>query len=374
VAQSSWTRPATASILTGLQPVRHGATSVERGLAPDVKTLAETLRDAGYETVAFVTNVNVGAGFGFDRGFDRYEHLPERVDTREVYVGADEVHAAAEVWSTQRASTAPFFLYLHVSDPHAPYTPGVARTAAEGHAQDGRLAGVPTPVSGDDAARLRRLYDAEIRELDAAIGDLRRRLEAAGVFDDSLFVLVSDHGEEFGEHGGLGHGRTLNEEQLRIPLLLRLPGGRGGGRVVDRLVRQIDVVPTILASTGVAPSAPIDGKPLLEATGAVSEVASLEAIADTDLLVDGATALVTEEWKVIRERRGRPLEAYDLTADPEERYDRAADWPVRTGYAQQRFLESAARRVPWFADPSGASTLDEATAARLRALGYLTTP
>jgi hypothetical protein len=274
IAQAPWTRPSMASIMTGQLPPVHGAVTLRDRLGRDLPTLAEAFRAAGYQTAGFVTNLNVAAPFGFDRGFDRYEHLAEDPTTPEVYVPADRLHETVLAWLEQRAQDRPFFLYLHASDVHTqrpspdmerrllgrPRWPRLTRGAAG--ADGGKLSLTAAEVQIFDA-----LYDAEIATWDAAFGGFWKTLRAHGRDADTFVVFTADHGEEFHDHGGLEHGHTLYGEQLHVPLVVRLPRGRGGGQTADEMVRSIDLLPTLGAFA--SPSAPGEtpGMPIVRADG-----------------------------------------------------------------------------------------------------------
>jgi arylsulfatase A-like enzyme len=214
IVNASWTRASMATFFTGLLPEEHGARTREHRLADDWTTLAERLQGAGYETVAFVTNhVNVGRETGFAQGFDTFEELPGVP-----YARAEEVDAQVAGWIAGRPrpsdATRPLFLYLHYMDPHMPYRSG-GRT-------EGGLAG------------LRQGYQGELRYLDEHLATTIDRVRAA-LPGPTVLLLTSDHGEEFGEHGDVGHGRTLYREVLWVPAVLHLPGSGWTGRLDARL-------------------------------------------------------------------------------------------------------------------------------------------
>ncbi|MEO1366281.1 MAG: sulfatase [Acidobacteriota bacterium] len=267
-AQSSWTRTGVASILTGLDPWQHRVQGRLDALPENVHYLPQALRELGYRTAGFVTNGNLTAGFGFARGFDTYEHLPE-TDSDWVHVPSEELHARALSWldsiaEEDRANPAngarPFFLYLHSTDPHYPYRlplKGAAGTlsdedpASEQHwgslerivaLQLGRAEAEP----GELEATV-ELYDREIAYNDQQFGLLLDSLNLRGLLDPSLLVYTADHGEEFLDHGGWGHGQTLEIEQLHVPLLIKFPGQLRSFEI-DNVVSQSDLAPTILAA------------------------------------------------------------------------------------------------------------------------------
>jgi len=382
VAQASWTRPATASILTGLYPYTHGAVTLHDALRPDATTLAELLRAQGYQTAAVVTNVNVGGGFGFDRGFDQFTYLPEDEARPTLHVSSDAVNDVVFPW-LQTHGQKPFLLYIHVSDPHAPYAP------PQGFAEKFRPAGLSSPLASspqavrklmeepalitpDNLRYLQSLYDGEIAFTDQNFGNLLSQLQQLGLYERSIIVLTADHGEEFHDHGGFEHGRTLYAEQLEVPLLIRLPGADHGTRQVACQVRQIDVLPTLLDLLGIAVPAAVEGGSLVPALegGCGME----EAFAQTSLAERAERrALITKEWKMLEAlgSRNPGPELYDLASDPHEQHNLAEQRPVLLGYARQSLRQWAMRAARVSA--SGGKpppTVGAETMERLRALGY----
>ena len=376
VAQAPWTKPATASIHTGLYPIHHGAVTLTQRIRPEVPTLAGVLHAAGYRTAAFVTNANVSGEFGFKRGFDTYTYLPEDPSRPGVHVSADVVTTAVVDWVGAHAER-PFFVYAHVTDPHAPYAPPPP-FAERFH--DPLLASslpdVPNPVrviekvpalaTPENVAALAALYDGEIAFTDDSFGRLMAGLREHGLDGSTVVVVTADHGEEFVDHGGFEHGYTLYGELVHIPLIARIPGARRGLSVAG-LVRQIDLMPTLLAYAGVPAPAGLDGhdlRPTIEGAGEPSP----EAFTQTRLGTADVAAIVTPEWKVIvhADQRSSAVEAYDRSADPTERTDIADRAPVVVGWARQRLAQ-------WGTDatPSPNAKLHPELEERLRALGYL---
>jgi arylsulfatase A-like enzyme len=186
-----------------------------------------------------------------------------------------------------------------------------------------------------------------------------------------LIVLVADHGEEFGDHGGFEHGRTLYEEMLHVPLIVRLPNREGAGRRVAESVRQVDIVPTVLEYVGVQVPGDLPGRSLLGAlTGAVQP--SVDALADTSLGRQSVAAVITGDWKVIGEKVGSSgkTQVYNVSQDEREREDLAAQHPVLVGYARQALAAAVAGGSPPPADNAVEPVIDPAILERLRALGY----
>jgi arylsulfatase A-like enzyme len=380
-AQSSWTKPATASLVTGLNPASHGAVNLTSRISPDATTLAEVLRAHGYLAGAFVTNVNVSGEFGFKRGFDEYNYLPEDLSRSTLHVTAAKVNELVFPW-LETHQRQPFFLYLHVSDPHAPYRPpsltaerfrppGPVPTIAYAPSPLHELTKDSTARTTENIAYVRSLYDGDVSLVDDAFGALVTKLKSLGLYDKLVMVVTSDHGEEFNEHGGFEHGHTLYREMLSVPLILRLPGGQGGGTRVLELARQIDIAPTVLRSVGLRVPPAMQGRSLWPVPAA--STAPADAISQTKLGGGDVAAAMTTEWKVIHRGRATTsdFEIYDLRQDPEERRNLAAEKPVLLGYGRQLLMTSAANPTRPRYDGAGNLALEPETAAKLRALGYV---
>jgi len=380
VASASWTRPATASILTGRDPAQHGATTLSTGIRPDVPVMAELLHDAGYATGAVVTNLNVASRFGFGRGFDEFRYLEERDERPGTYASAEELNAAAFPW-LEAHHDHPFLLYLHASDAHAPYRPAAGQAArflpaglaptitAETPLRD--LLRRPALATPDNVAFLAALYDADVAAVDAGVAAVLAKLDALGVGRETLVILVADHGEEFLDHGGLEHGRTLFQEMVHVPLLVRLPGGAGAGRRVPTLARQVDLLPTVLSLAGVRAPGGLVGHPLLTATGEPLPGPD-EAVFATELTGRPLAGLRLGTWKgVVDETRERAPAVYDLATDPQERHDLADAHQVLVGYVRQAIEERRLRAGAEAPPRRDTPVADPDTERRLRALGYV---
>lgn len=373
-AQSAWTTPAVASILSGLDPVRHGARKLGAPIFAEAPLLAEELQSAGFRTAAVITNVNARAELGFARGFDRWTDLPEEATRPGRYAPGSEVVdlGLAELSAAEDERS---FLYLHLSEPHAPYAPAAA------HAKRHRAGETPPALAGADDALavlirdpaqrteanlewVRGQYDAEVATADAAIARLVDGLRERGLLDETLLVVLSDHGEAFGEHGEVGHGRSLFAEELRVPWILHGPG-IGAPRREPALAQQVDVLPTLLDALGEPIPAGLDGVSVLGGR----PVRRSPAFAETRLHRPEQAGFVVGDRKVIR-RRGRSLgtrfEVYDLAADPLEERDVAAEHPFLVGWARQELRRREAAVVE-----SEPSAIDESVRTRLQLLGYL---
>jgi len=373
VAQSSWTRPTTTTILTGLLPRTHNVFSHLDALAPQAVTLAERLRGQVYHTAAFVTNPNVAPNFGLDQGFELYRLMGPK---RRTAAGVNE--RTAEWLDSEWNKDAPFFLYLHTMEPHAPYDPPPAfqERFAPGlqypaytkmffveALEKGTIAATPEIRQG-----LQNLYDAEIAANDAAFGALVDLLVQRKLWDDTVVVFVADHVEEFGDHGGWEHGRTLYDEMLDVPLIVRIPGA--AGRVVEQQAQQVDVVPTILDALGLKLPADLEGRSLLTLAAGPGgeEEPAFSWLEERSLR---SAAVTTSEWRLVEKRF--PISGsflYDRRADPGERHNLAREQPVRAGYLRSQ-LRAAERSRQGTLKALAAKPLDPETQNQLKALGYL---
>jgi arylsulfatase A-like enzyme len=384
VAQASWTKPAVVSLFTGLNAQTHGVNARRAALPKSLTILPEVLRDLGYRTMAVVANSNVSPAFGFRRGFDDHEQLREPGGA-EVHQLSDRVNEAAFRMLSDVPEGHPFFLYLHTTDPHAPYAPRPPhrerfaarirnpRAGGMDHIRDLEKEGRPTRRV---IADLMSLYDAEIAFNDESFGKLIERLKALGLYDSSLIVFLSDHGEAFHEHGSWNHGSGLFSEEVAVPLIMRFPGGWGSGRTVGEMVRQIDVMPTILDVLGERAPDPVQGRSLLPLaadhdTGGEETVAFsyLGAASRSGREVEG---VIVDGMKLIRFRLpDQPGEVglFDLNRDPDESVDLSEREPIWVGYLTAE-LDGIAYSSDSEASPAEA-TIDDDLRRRLQDLGYL---
>ncbi len=384
-AQSSWTRPTVATLLTGLHPITHATMDKLQRLPEEIVTLPELLLAAGYRTGYVTTNANVSGKFGFRQGTEMFSYLTDRQGGRPVKADSTRVNEVAIRWLESLDGEAPFFLYLHTVDPHAPYLPdepyrsrfvpelddpglGLRRSLAR--LERGRAA-----ANERTMAQLKGLYDAEIAGNDAAFGELVAFLERSGRWDSTLLLFVADHGEEFLDHGKMEHGRTLYEEQLRIPMVWKLPQGAGAGRRIEVPVDQLDVAPTILEAAGLEKSAAMPGRSLWGALAGNLALDERPSVALLDRLSYAYESVYHRGVKLIRRidrdlYRERPFDQlFDLAADPLERIDRERELPVHRALLESKLRALRAALGPALAP--GEAELDPELEETLRALGYI---
>ncbi len=381
-AAENWTKPSVATLLSGLMPWQHTATQGESVVPRSVALLPERLRDAGFHTGAFITNGYVSDRFGFGRGWASYRnYLREGRRTEAEHVAADALS-----WLDRRPADRPFFLYVHTIDPHVPYRPPAEDLARYGdpdyrgrvsfrrdallleHIKSGRLR-----LNDADQRQLEALYDGEITYHDRHFGALLRGLEARGLADSTLVIITSDHGEEFWDHGSVGHGHSVWEELLHVPLVVRHPGVAGGAARVGTEASLADVAPTIFASLGLDIPEAFSGRSLLPALRR-AETGGLEA----------TTSGFMENWRVVHlegmkliQRPGHRQRLFDLREDAAEENDLAETRPLTVGILRGRLgmelrrTENGGTRGSMRRHRPRRTEIDAETAAQLRALGYI---
>ncbi|MDX1383685.1 MAG: sulfatase-like hydrolase/transferase, partial [Thermoanaerobaculia bacterium] len=336
------TLPAHASLFTGLQPPAHGIRdNLGYRLDPATPTLAAALGAAGYATggavSAYVLRAATGIGSGFDTFDDRIEVTAQTIGELQ-RPGAETVARALD-W-LDRQTGPRIFLFVHLFEPHSPYTP-------------------PEPFAG----RYESAYDGEVAAADAAVGELLEGLRRRGLYDPALVVLLSDHGEGLGDHGEEEHGVLLHRETLQVPLIVKLPSSERAGDTVARTVQLRDLPATVAGLVGL--DAEFPGSDLLAPDADAAAPAYAETYharlhfgwSELRSLVDGDIHFID----------GPRPELYDLAADPGETrnaiQDRRAD--ARRLRAELEAIE------PAFLPPAES---DPAEMEKLRALGYLAAP
>lgn len=420
-APAPWTLPSFTGALTGLMPGLHGAylggdvrnmdKQAPGRMRSDVVTLASHLQAQGYRTAAFYANQFFAFGLAESFGTHAYHNLP-----------ADEMLAMARDWLRRNAAH-PCFCFVLVNDPHepttppwndlAPFLPATAPTDAQladlarwGGGAWPHLGRAADAGAGEVKAALDvkiAIYDATIRQVDRAIGNLQDGLRADGLADGTLVSVFSDHGEEFLDHAawaarwdhdprglrGIGHGQSHFQELLHVPWLAWGPGVPKGA-VVEAPASLLDLAPTVLDWLGLPPLPPaarpadmppelasalvgrslaaVAARPAAPATDAPARLRLAEAIAYGPDLV----AVRQGDWKLIAARDGRPLALFDLANDPGEKQDAAAAHP-------DVLARLTAVAESWHASGAGAcetaqgaewGDLDGVVRERLRDMGY----
>jgi len=353
-----FTLPAHSSIMTGLYPPSHGVReNVGYVLAPELVTIAERFQDRGYRTGGFVSAFVLDARWGIARGFDTYVDdfdldAMAGANLGSVQRAGPETIAHALEWLDGVGGEEPFFLWLHLFDPHDPYDP-------------------PEPFRSEYQGRP---YDGEVAYTDSLIGEFRTALEERGLFDESVLVLTSDHGEGLGDHGESYHGFFVYDSTVHVPLIVRLPGGTERGRVVGDAVSHVDIAPTLIELLDLDGAGAGQGRSLLpDMQGLPNPLAERSVYAESFYALDHygwapLRSLRTAEHKYIE---APEPELYALLEDPGELANVLLEERDLSRRLRAEALELSAdldRAAPTF---SAEPDLDEDTLAQLRALGYL---
>lgn len=378
LSAAPWTTPAVASLFTSSEPAALGYEGEEPvELDESFTTLAEIFKSNGYGTHAVVSHDFVGTKLKFDQGFDAFDQSNARGYGS---ISSPAVTDAALAFIAKQGGV-PFFLYLHYFDPHYDFIlhpafdfdPDYRGSVRSGEFMDSLLAKAPT-MTESDRRHLVAIYDSEVRFTDEHVGRLLDGLKRLGLYDASLIVLTSDHGEEFAERADrwIGHTKKLYHDLIHVPLIIKLPGGAGRRRVGE-LTGLIDVAPTLVGHLGL--KAPREFRPegrRLDLTGAAAFVPR-PVFSETRRWAK-LQSVVWKGWKLVYNLSTGGQELYDLNADPGETMDLAASRPKERGELRA-FLWSWRARIARIR--SGIKVkpkepvFDEAEKARLRSLGYI---
>ncbi|HEX5661731.1 MAG TPA: sulfatase-like hydrolase/transferase [Polyangiales bacterium] len=393
-ANASWTRPSFASLMTGRYASSHGVMSKSSGLPDEAETIAEVFSRAGYTTGGVVTNYNIAPFFNFQQGFDEYHYLApnflfgasdtaaklsllqimKRVDEKvraatgssrpgSAYQDAEVVNAELLGWLDKQKT--PWLGFVGYMDPHDPYYEhpynGVGYSRAA-HVK-------PDP---SEAEKLRQLYDGEVTFWDGHFGALVAELKKRNLYDALTIVVTADHGEEFMEHGGFWHGTTLYDEQLHVPLYVKLPNGERAGTKVAHWVESVDVMPTLLTLAKLPIPSAVQGSDLFRGKPQTFAEESHEGnVLRTTRVQAGGQA-----WKVISANAGNPRglkerELYRVDVDPGEHNELSGkDGASLASREQELTSASDQARTGALKAREVNVNMDQAAQERLKALGY----
>lgn len=399
-AGAPWTCPSVVSLLTSTYACQHRVLHDRHRLSTAIRTLPEKLRDVGYKTVCFWANAYAAHMTGLDRAYDLCRNVP----------GTNG--SVVDAWLRSGPQT-PFFLYIHNIEPHNPYAVPARFVEPFGTVQPGQMqqvqaaylhyrrltradfaAGLPLGTTDNTQEQARAmdrmdnlksvidiLYDASVRLADERVGSVVQVLKRRGLWDNTLFIVTSDHGEELGDHGGWQHDQSAYEELMHVPLIVKLPNGLYAGRRVDAQVSLLDVMPTVLQAVGHGDLATgCQGTSLLP----------LPSAGQAGFRVPGLRINRKKYYRPYKEQRGNvnvivrqgrfkgiwnaepeTLELYDLDLDPGEHRNLAAE---RTDLAipMQRYARQWLEACGAGAAPAvEGGEVDEKTLENLRSLGYV---
>lgn len=385
---SNWTAPSILALVTGMYPVRFGAG--DRLRAPRQMTMAaEWFWEQGYHTAAFTQSTMTARTSGHPDGYDDFVdaigyHPRAHPDAHNL--ASEHLVYAVEDWLGAREEDRPFFLFMHTLDPHIPLGEHDGHPTYVDPTYDG-------PWSGDvatlrtareekwvpdeaDVQHLFDLYDTEVRYADDQLGRLVDALRAAGELDDTLLVIVSDHGEEFFERGARGHAHNnLFRELSHVPLVLHWPAGLQAGTVVDSRVQGIDLMPTLLDLAGLDPLPETDGRSVASAARGEGEPDPRPVhMARYTTGPNPYAGILTTEFLAVR-RDSKPKASLRLFAAQDDRTEFARGSAERAAFADgaAELLDrwGALREEREARFPAEEEVLTEEVRARLEELGYL---
>ena len=396
LSPAPWTLPALASIMTGVSPSVHGAIKHDSRLSDNAKTLAEYMNEAGYRTAATGDNTLLKPAHNLTQGFDEYDFFPKLsmgdsfgavlLQTRRRFQTEVSTEGLTDLFANGLRANRKndFFLWFHYYDPHGPYAPPPRFLPEESpepgigtHFDRGKeVRGGQFVPSLREREWIRKLYESEVRYVDQSIGKLLEILDRLELYRDSLIIFTSDHGEEFWEHAGLGHGHSLYDELLWVPLIIKLPQEASKGQI-STLVDTTSLTPTVLELCGISYRA--DG---FSAGSLVSlwdeglEPYRAQPIVGTGLLYfEDRESIVFGDMKYVRTLTNPREELYDLAQDPAEKISIVRQFPGKVRVAKQllanhhrlsgdlrrRYRIQGPEKVQW----------DPETRERLRSLGYV---
>ena len=364
-SQAPLTPTSHASILTGTFPQYHQVLTFLIPLAKELPYLPSILKERGYTTAAFVGSLALDPVWGvpgFERGFDTYTagytwegYSPEkRYETTEHRAGV--VVQKALDWLAKNKQ-GPFFLWVHVYDPHAPYDP-------------------PPPYK---ARYAKEPYDGEIAYADAQLGKLFKQLKASGLYDNTLIAMTADHGESLGAHGELEHGIFIYDDTIHVPLLIKLPGKATGGKKLTERVELVDIMPTVLQSAGIAVPETVQGQSLLGllTPGTPEGAAAAHAWHDRGAYSQGDYAHTAFAWSALQSlRAGKYLfiqaprrELYDDGVDPKAEHNLAGPSSAVADTLSTKLEDF--KKLTTNTGETPRAALDSKNANKLAALGYM---
>ncbi len=387
-----WTVPSVASVMTGLHPARHRLHRMGFALPEDLVTVAEVLRDGGWQTAAVSFNPYIRPDFGFDQGFDLFEdHRGKFGASPDV---AEMVHWV-DTWLTEDPPQ-PFFLYLQPMNVHGPYkVPKEARRVLLGRPPSRRFKYFGEPMRAImrkgrldlreqvDPAYVESLidqYDTAVRYTTDQVARIFALLSSRGLFDNTLIILTADHGEELFDHGGFNHGTSMHRELLHVPLYVKMPGQREASQI-STPVSLLDLFPTILDVAGLQSRPHVDGRSMLPVLDDPSSAAGL----DPRSLVYQCkwqkhfvgSAISSGRFKLVKiisnyERTSHGWRLYDVRSDPGEHIDLAEN----QSEVLERLRREMDRAISQNEEPQGPKPEDRrhllaTDHERLRALGYV---
>ena len=391
IAPSSWTVPSMVSLFTSVYPINHGSVQgAKKGdevfkqevFSGELLTLAEILKVDGYTTFGVASNHHLQGKFGFARGFDYFRHL--------LSLSAPCVNEVIYSWKDDIAKSDKYFLWVHYIDPHWPYTPREPWVNKYIPDEQRFIMDLLTKIPDDwrkgvaylnnlienhpeTVSILKTFYESEVNYVDRSIGEFLQKLAP---HEDTVIIITSDHGEAFWEHALLGHGGTLYQEVIQVPLIVKLPSGLQL-TVAKESINLVDIMPSILHLLNINSPAQTLGRSFWESKGtfmrakqvSLSEVSPDYSYSELDR---GARlkAIVTGQWKYIYNYKNKKEQLYNVTLDPLEQNNLSNKRREQCNRLNKRLSRwvSQSKKYPPGVKPIELSPQEE---EKLKSLGYI---
>ena len=373
IAQTSSTLPSHASIFTSLIPSHHGAFfSMKTPMPQEIVTMAEILKGNNYITISYNGGGQIAAEFGLNQGFDLYDSWPSKDIINETFI--KKVNSAIN-WIKNNPGEK-FFLFLHTYETHHPYTPKKEYLDLFEEDYSGNLPMDTSKtllkkinqkeikINEEDKKHIISTYDAEIYSMDKAFGILVDFLKKENLYNNTIIIFTSDHGEEFGEHGMMGwHGHALYDEQLKVPLIIKFPDSKYASRIIGEQTRSIDILPTLLDILDIPASETFEGVSLISW---LKRKKNKEIFAVSQQDNSGPahpTTIRTKKWKLYDSR------LFNLKLDPLEKIDVAKEHESVDKYLKDNLNEILQQRKIIYTGEE--LEPDKETSEHLKSLGYV---
>ncbi len=390
-AQASATSQSVSSFMTSKSPSKFPGSYRLGGYKLDYEkvTLAEMLKENGYTTAGIVTNAWFKEEMGFAQGFDDYYFRFRGETYKPPYISSNEVNKLASGWLKENKDKK-FFLWLHYMEPHMPYInheeyqydPGYQGKFKDSFGtlvEEDKYKNPDSKLTDEELYHINALYDGEINYVDNSIGNLLSELKEMGLYNNTVIIFTADHGEEFKERGGVGHGYTLYNELINVPLIIKVPGVENVKS--DNQVRLMDVMPTILDILKVKTDRYFDGVSLLPLLD--REDYNLEVY--SKMVTHHSSIISKDEWKLIlkfmelkfepgKHRRWEKIETrkelYNLKEDPDEQNNLIDEYPETAKKLEKRLMELQMIKEDKPQKESD-DEISKRTKEELRSLGYV---
>lgn len=381
-AAAPWTMPSVASIFTSHMPSSHKLTQKDHQLRKTHLTLSEHMKAKGFKTFGVVSHVYLGEKYGFSQGFDEYIELISTKYAAHRVITSRKVTNAATGWidkNLAEGTRSGMFMFVHYFDPHYEYNHHKKFDMTSHYSGQikpgtglGKLREIRSQLLPNDIDYLKGLYQEEGAYVDFHIGRLIEHIEKSGLADNTLIIFTSDHGEEFMEHGWLGHTRTLYDELIRIPMFFYLPGTLSPG-IVKTPVSQIDILPTLMSMFNEPHRSKtwegISLKQYLEGGGSALPRRNLFSETSTDA---NLRSVIQGPYKLVHDKQRKKFTLYNRTEDPGEHKDISKAEP-------QVFKELKHKLAAWESSVEATSqeiqprkvNLNSEEIKQLKSLGYI---